>query len=104
MGFYIFTKNGGGHIYISKKIKWNEEDLKLILIHEMAHHYVQTIIKPKKFSLPHGRYFNRIANELYKKHKINIKLNHLPKPYFIGEKKPTNFLQTLWRKYIGPTY
>ena len=97
---HTINKNGIlGHIWISYNVEWKEEDLQDIIIHEMIHHYVQTIEGHKGGLFGHNWRFKRQCKRLKKDHNIviHISYRHL---YHIGEKKPTNLFQKI-RRYIG---
>ena len=52
-------------ITVSKKRYWTDESLKIVLIHEMVHHYVSKVLK-KDPMFAHGRTFNKVCNMLQK--------------------------------------
>ena len=61
---YFIGSQNTGLIHLSKYAYWTDTLLKLVLIHEMCHHYVHMIYKPKHFVFPHGRLFNKICKML----------------------------------------
>ena len=77
-GRYISKKdkNGNvkGNIWITTNVDWTENTLKCVLIHEMIHHYIDTVEK-KKFDglFGHGFFFRRKMNKINKKFGLNIK-------------------------------
>lgn len=81
-------------IVITKDIYWTEETLELVLVHEMVHCYVHTILK-KWPVFTHGRTFNRVCDMLRKKHGIKVKMYQIPYLLHKGEKKPTLFKKML---------
>ncbi len=66
--------NGQYKIYINKCIQWTEDDLNDVIIHEMIHFYIKSILnKTPIFS--HGYYFRKIRKEIIKKG-YNVSLNY----------------------------
>lgn len=98
-GLYINgTAKSKPIIYICKYAWWTEETLEMVIVHEMVHHYVESIIKPKYFTLPHGCTFNRVCRKIKRKHGIDVRMFKIKNPYFYKEKIPTTFWGKLWRK------
>ena len=68
--------NGGktGKIWITNDVDWTDETLRDVLVHEMIHHYIDTVEK-KKFDglFGHGFFFRRKMNKINKKFGLNIK-------------------------------
>ena len=91
-------------IVIPKYAYWTDTSLKLYLIHEMCHHYVYKVIKPKHFVFAHGRTFNKVCKMLRKKYGLRVKVSELPSVYFYKEKIPTTFWERLRREYWGPSF
>lgn len=60
-------------IWISKYIKWTDETLKNVLIHEMIHQYVYEVLYGCKYTLfPHGIRFHYVRWRLNKKYNLKI--------------------------------
>ena len=93
-----------GSIAIAKYAYWTDTSLKLYLVHEMCHHYVHKVIKPKHFVFSHGRTFNKVCKMLRKKHGLRVKASELPTVYYHKEKIPTTFWEKLWREHWGPSF
>ena len=91
-------------IVIPKYAYWTDTSLKLVLIHEMCHHYVCKVIKPKHFVFSHGRTFNKVCKMLRDKYGLRVKASEAPTVYFYKEKIPTTFWGRLWRKYWGSSF
>ena len=102
-GIYVHTKKKST-IYIGRYAYWTDETLKLVLIHEMVHHYVYMVIQPKHYVFPHGRIFNKVCETLRKKYGLHVKVTELPILYYYKEKIPTTYLGKLWRKFFGPRF
>ena len=85
-----------GHIWIANNVDWTEEDLREIIIHEMIHHYVQTIEGHSGGLLGHNWRFKRQCRRLKKEYGLNIHkyLNHI---HFIREQEKPNFIKKLYR-------
>jgi len=95
-------KNGKtiGHIWIAYYVDWTEEDLRDTIVHEMIHHYTQTIEGHKGGLFGHNWRFKRQCKRLKKEYGLNIYI--LPYNIFrIGEKKPTNLFQKIRRFVWG---
>ena len=103
-GLYVTTSKNKGLIFIARYAYWTDTLLKLVLIHEMCHHYVHMIYKPKHFVLPHGRLFNKVCKMLKKKHGIRVKSSEIPHLYFYKEIIPVTFWQKLRQKYWGSRF
>ena len=91
-------KNGKiiGHIWISYYVDWTEEDLRDVIVHEMIHHYTQTIEGHKGGLFGHNWRFKRLYRRLNKEYGLNIRI-HPYHIYRIGEIKPTNIFQKIRR-------
>ncbi|MCF0213829.1 MAG: SprT-like domain-containing protein [Muribaculaceae bacterium] len=95
-------KNGKiiGHIWIAYHVDWSEEDLQEVIIHEMIHHYVQTVEGHKGGLLGHNWRFRRQCRRLKKDYGLIIHIYSF-NVCRIGQKKPTNLFQKirrfLWR-------
>lgn len=100
-GSYNILSGNKPRISIAEYVYWTEEELKLTLIHEMVHHYVCFIDKPKHFVLPHGYLFRRECRKLKNKYGLDIRVLSIPDVYFYKEKIPTTHIGKLWRRYIG---
>ena len=72
-GCYSSTYN---FIKMSNIARWTEESLKLILIHEMVHHYVHKVLN-KKPLFTHGWTFNKVCDMLRKKYNLKVKVYEL---------------------------
>ena len=77
VAYYSPTLSKNGRISIDKNVNWTDETLKLILIHEMAHCYVDKIWKKDTF-FSHGRTFRKACGMIKKKHGIDVNLYALP--------------------------
>jgi len=62
-----------GHIWISRSIDLNEDMLEELMVHEMIHHYVQTIDGVSFDGLfQHGRHFVRQIKRIKKRYGLEI--------------------------------
>ena len=77
-----------GRIYIATNVYWTDEKLKLVLIHEMAHCYVDKILGYHSF-FSHGRTYRKVCRMLRKKHGLRVNLWELPYRHVKGKKKPS---------------
>ena len=95
-------KNGKiiGHIWIAYQVDWEEDGLKEVIIHEMIHHYVQTIEGHKGGLFGHNWRFKRQCKRLKKEYGLNIRICSFD-ICRIGQKKPTNLFQRLRRRIWG---
>lgn len=103
VGFYKpSVKNGKvmGNIWITYYVDWAEEELREVIVHEMIHHYVQTIEGHKGGLLGHNWRFRRQCRRLKKEYGLTILISPY-NIYRIGEKKPTNLFQRLRRRIWG---
>ena len=100
-GNYNILSGGVPRISIAEYVYWTEETLKLTLIHEMVHHYVETVIRPKHFVFPHGYLFRNVCRKLRKKYGLKIPILSMPDAYFYKEKIPATYFGKLRRKYIS---
>ena len=80
LGVYIPKKGKNnkvnGSIWINNKVEWNEELLKLLLIHEMIHHYIETVKKIKFDGLfSHGFFFRSKMNKINKEFGLNVSVH-----------------------------
>jgi hypothetical protein len=78
LGRYTYKKDKDGkikgHIWITTKVNWSEETIKVVLIHEMIHHYIKTIEKRNFDGLfGHGFFFRRKMNKINKEYGLNVK-------------------------------
>ena len=103
-GIYFMTSQNKATIYISRFAYWTDTSLKLVLIHEMCHHYVYTIYKKRTYLFPHGRTFNKVCKMLREKYGIKVRVDELPTVYYHKEKIPVTFWQKLRQKYWGPRF
>lgn len=101
-GCYVAPDGKVPMIYMCKSVYWTDESLKLILIHEMVHHYVSSVIKPKFYTFPHGYLFRKKCKELKKKYGLKVGLHDIDNPPFKNEILPTTWLGKLRREYFGP--
>ena len=109
--FHFFTKNmtyAGAYnykvksngkvvnqIWLGRGIKWTEESLKPLLIHEMIHMYNRTIESDRCDGiLGHGRRFKRQCRRLMKEHGLKISI-HGGYEYIDERPKPA-----LWEKVL----
>ena len=100
-GNYNTLRGNIPRISIAQYVYWTEETLKLTLIHEMVHHYVDTVIRPKHFVFPHGHLFRKVCRMLKKKYGLKVQVLAMPDVYFYKEKIPTTCCGKLWRRYFG---
>lgn len=84
-------------IFVCRYVHWDEESLKITILHEMLHHYIMAVAKAKCYILPHGFIFNHYCRKFKKKHGIDLRTHKGPLPYFYKEKIPTTFFQKLLR-------
>lgn len=87
-------------IYVCRYVHWDEESLKMTILHEMLHHYIMSVAKSKFYILPHGFIFNHYCRKFKKKHGIDLRIHKVPHPYFYKEKIPTTFFQKM-RRYLN---
>ena len=101
-GSYVAPSQNDTRIYIPKYAFWTDTSLKLVLIHEMCHHYVHTFYLSRwdYHIFHHGKKFNKVCKMLKKKYGLRVKVTELPTVYYYHEKIPTTFLGRLWRKYL----
>ena len=94
-------KNGKviGHIWIAHNVDWNEEDLRETIVHEMIHHYVQTIEGHKGGLFGHNWRFKRQCKRLKNEYGLVIHIYSFNICH-IGQKKPTNLFQKI-RMFTG---
>ena len=102
--FYVPSKQYGSIITFCKYAYWTDTLLKLVMIHEMCHQYVDKIYNPQYFTFAHGRLFNKVCKMLREKYNLRVKHSELPVVYFYKEKISTTFLGKLLRKYWGPKF
>lgn len=82
-------------IWIGTCVKWNEELLRNVLIHEMVHMYNIRVEKCRFNGLTgHGFYFKRQCRRIKKQYNIDI-LEKIPLEYNIKIDKPK-----LWEKIL----
>ena len=86
------------HIYISNRYYWTDNDLKLTLIHEMVHYYIDRILKKWTFST-HGYTFNHECSKLRDKYGLRVKLYELPFKPHKGKKEPT-LIKRMWVYFL----
>ena len=96
-------KKVNNKIDIANNVYWTDENLKLVLIHEMVHHYVWEIMNLNPFC-QHGRTFRKVCRMLRKKHGIRVNLHELPLPHFKGKRKPSPLKEMMIRflDYVIP--
>lgn len=100
-GFYNpLLKDGKliGHIWIQHKVDWTEEDLREVIVHEMIHHYVQTIEGHKGGLFGHNWRFRRQCRRIKKEYGLIIAIHK--RVCRIGETKPTTLAQKV-RRFFG---
>ena len=103
-GGYVNPKKGKPRIYLCQGVYWTDDSLKLILIHEMVHHYVSTIVKPPFGETPHGYQFNKKCKQLLTQYGLKVGLHNSPKPFFKREIVPTTWLGKLRRRLWGAKF
>ena len=99
MGFYRpINKNGKriNHIWINRFVDWTEEDLREVIVHEMIHHYVQTIEGHLGGFFGHNWRFRRQCRRLRREFGLNIPV-HSFHIYFTWETPPKNLYQKIRR-------
>lgn len=82
-------------IYICKYVYWTDEGLRMVLVHEMLHHYIQTVLQPKCLIWPHGFIWNRECRRLKRKYNIDVRNFNSTALYFHREK----IAVTRWEKF-----
>lgn len=88
-----------GRIYIASNVYWTDERLKLLLIHEMAHCYVNKVLGYHLF-FSHGRTYRKVCRMLRKKYGIGVNLWELSLPHWKGKKKPS-FLKEITVRFLS---
>ena len=99
--YTYFRKSNGkyeGSIWIAYYVDWTEETLREVVVHEMIHHYVQTIEGRRGGLFGHNWRFHRQMRRLKKNYGLVIKVSGL-----LNEKKPTNLYQRICR-FLGLKY
>ena len=87
-----------GVISFSKKVEWNEEMVKQIMVHEMVHHYVHTIEHIKLDGLfHHGKHFLKQIKRIKKEYNYEIFVVY---PYWKFKTKKDNINNNLYAKII----
>lgn len=99
LGWYSAKNDKNGKpkdkIWIGTSIKWTNEALERVLIHEMVHMYVYRVKKCKHDGiLGHGRNFRKKCKEI--KNTYGIDVLTLPKVEFINKKASPK----LWERII----
>ena len=95
--YAVYVPSNKPIIFVCRYVHWDEESLKITILHEMLHHYIIAVAKAKCYILPHGFIFNHYCRKFKKKHGIDLRTHKGPLPYFYKEKIPTTFFQKLWR-------
>ena len=95
--YAVYVPSNKPIIFVCRYVHWDEESLKVTILHEMLHHYIMAVAKAKCYILPHGFIFNHYCRKFKKKHGIDLRTHKGPLPYFYKEKIPTTFFQKLWR-------
>ena len=96
---YVYNKKRC-KIRIARNVYWTDEKLKLTLIHEMVHHYVQEVLKVNSNFFSHGRVFRKVSRMLRKKYGLRVNLWELSLPHWKGKKKPS-ILKELTVRFIS---
>lgn len=99
--YNYFRKGNGkyeGSIWIAYNVNWTEETLREVVVHEMIHHYVQTIEGRSGGLFGHNWRFHRQMRRLKKNYGLVIKVSGL-----LNEKKPANLYQRI-RRFLGLKY
>ena len=100
-GKYIFQDNvkdpaARSRIIIAKNVSWTEEALEEILVHEMVHMYVATILgKEHDGILGHGRRFRRECRRIKREHGLEIRIH----PYHLYRLRK-DYLPKTWEKVV----
>ena len=67
------NQNGKGKIWITNDVDWTEETFREVLVHEMIHHYVKSILgKNEYIFFRHGFRFRRMMRKLNKEFGLGI--------------------------------
>jgi len=67
------NQNGKGKIWITNDVDWTEETLREVVVHEMIHHYVKSILgKNEYIFFRHGFRFRRMMRKLNKEFGLGI--------------------------------
>jgi hypothetical protein len=98
-GWYNHRKLKSGkvrdQIWIGKCVRWTDQVLKEILVHEMIHMYNRTVESDKCDGLlGHGRRFRRQCRRLLKEHGVKI---HIHGGYEYIDNRPA---PALWEKLV----
>ena len=99
--YNYFRKGNGkyeGSIWIAYNVDWTEETLREVVVHEMIHHYVQTIEGRSGGLFGHNWRFHRQMRRLKKNYGLVIKVSGL-----LNEKQPANLYQRI-RRFLGLKY
>ena len=78
---HSFGRNGQivGHIWISKQVRWNEEALREVIVHEMIHHYLQAVKGKRGGPFGHNWRFRRECRKMKRRYglEIHVRCPHL---------------------------
>lgn len=69
----------------------------MVLVHEMLHHYIQTVLRPKYFIFPHGFTWNRECRRLKRRYSIDVRNFNSADLYYHREKIATTRWEKFWR-------
>lgn len=90
-------------IWVNKKINWTEETLKGVIIHEMVHYYLDSIVGEKTFFSPHGIKFRKICSKIKEKYNYIVPMsNPIFKYEILKQKKSLTFIEKLEILYLKP--
>ena len=98
-GSYTPQRDSKGNLYsiirIGRCVRWTDETLRLILVHEMIHMYVRTIEGVRIDGvLGHGRHFRKHCRRLLKDYGLKIEVH--PKFEYINKK----LFPKMWERVI----
>ena len=107
LGRYMFSSRKNGNrkyrISLTSDVKWTEESLRDVLIHEMIHHYVVAIDGCKGIDgfswyglFGHGKRFRRQVRRINREHGLKIHIHGDSNLYHKNERVPT----TRWGKFV----
>ena len=103
-GVYVGRGKIKPHIYICGTAYWTDETLKAIIIHEMVHHYVEKVVKPKFWEPPHGYHFTKKCKSLEKEFGLKVEMSNIPLSQLKGEIVPTSWFGEMRRRFLGPKF
>ena len=100
-GRYIYDQKGKSTIIISKNVRWTDEALSDVLIHEMLHMYLGTVLHIRFDGLfGHGPIFKLMCLRLRLKYGLNTKVHYFEYGY-LREGRPLSRREKFWMVILG---